>query len=211
MIAITLGVILVAAVLASINPVLSEADQFIISNADAVVYLSTSPSAELNALISDVSPRFIVEYANGIKYYGMTPISVELQTLVEQVADRFVIQYANANRFYSLTYPLELIGDNIPPQISNLSAKSNGAVQWNTDEYTTCEVRYGTQSGIYPYMISDPLFYKLHQIMLTSLTPGTTYYYKVSCTDRSGNTTESTEQSFVASLAIYFYIPLVKR
>jgi hypothetical protein len=211
MLAITLGVILVAAVLMPVNPARSEPDQFIISNADEVVYLSTSPSPELNSLIAGVGPRFVVEYANSIKYYGMTPISTELQNLLEQVVDRFVIQYANANRYYNLTYPLDLVGDNVPPQISNISVKGNGLVQWNTDEYTTCEVRYGTLPGIYPYIISDPLFYKLHQIMLTNLIPGTTYYYKVSCTDRSGNTTESIEQSFIASLTIYIYIPLVRR
>ena len=209
MLAITLAIILVAPVLTLANPASCEIGGFIINNADAVECVSTTPSSELNLLIARVGPRFVIEYANGIKYYSLTPISKELQDLLSQVADRFVIQYANANRFYSLSYPVELIGDNTPPQISNLSANSVGLVQWNTDEYATGEVRYGTQPGTYPYIISDPLFYKLHRITLINLTPGTTYYYIVSCTDRSGNIDESMEQSFIASQPIY--LPLVRR
>ena len=209
LLAITLGVILVAAVLIPVNPVRSQPDQFIITNADAVVYVDTAQSAELNSLIAGVDPRFVVEFANGIQYYGMTPISTELQNLLTQVADRFVIEYANANRFYDLTFPVELIADNVPPQISGLTAYGNGLVQWNTDEYGTGEVHYGTQPGIYLNTISDPLFYKLHRITLPNLIPGTTYYFQVSCSDRSGNTAESAEQSFIASQPIY--LPMVWR
>jgi hypothetical protein len=200
---IAIGVLLMAFAFSPINLARSEPDQFIIDNADAVVYISTSPPGESITL----NPRFIVEYANDLKYYNLSPIPIDFGP----IDDRFVIQYANANRFYTLTYPVELIGDSFPPQISNLSANGSGLVHWDTDEYAACEVYYGIQSGIYPYTISDPLFYKSHQIKLINLTPGITYYYKVSCTDRSGNTAESVEQSFTASQIRQQYLPLVSR
>jgi hypothetical protein len=209
MLAITLVLALVAAVLTQANPARSQPNQFIINNADGVEYVSTTESAELNGLISGIGPRFVVEFANGIKYYGLTPFSSELQDLLQQVPERFVIQYANADRFYNLSYPFELIGDTIPPQISDLAANGSGLVQWKTDEYATGEVRYGTQSGIYPYSINDPLFSTSHLIRLTDLVPNTTYYYIVVCTDRSGNTAESIEQILLASQL--FYLPVVRR
>jgi hypothetical protein len=211
LLAITSVVILVVAVVIIVNPVRSSPEQFIISGADDVVYLSTSPSAELNDLIANVAPRFVIEYANGIKYYSLPPIPVELETLVGQVADRFVIQYANANHFYNLAYPKQLIGDNTPPLINNLTASANGLVKWSTDEYAACAINYGTQSGIYPYSISDPLYYKLHQIQLINLIPGTTYFFVVSCSDRSENTAESIEHSFKVSESIFIFVPVIQR
>ena len=207
--AITFIVVLVAAAVMLVNPARSEPDQFIISNADAVAYVNTLESLELNALVAGVGPRVVVEYANSSKYFGMKPITIELQDLIDQVGYRFVIQYANANKYFSFSYPVELIGDNVPPQISGLFANGNGLVQWNTDEYANGEVRYSTQPGTYPYAISDPLFYKIHQIKLTGLMPGITYYYIVSSADRSGNTAETIEHSFMASQAIF--LPLIQR
>ena len=51
---------------------------FIISNADAVAYVSTTVSSQLNGLIANVAPRFVVQYANGMRYYDLPPISTTL-------------------------------------------------------------------------------------------------------------------------------------
>ena len=64
-------VLLVAVAITKVNPVRSEPDQFIIDNADAVEYVSTIESQELNSLIEGVGPHFVVEFANGITYFSM--------------------------------------------------------------------------------------------------------------------------------------------
>lgn len=132
-----------------------------------------------------------------------------LQILLGQVSDRIVIQYAKTDRQESLVYPAGLFNDTTPPQISDVSASGTGIITWTTDEFATSTVLYGTRSGIYSHMVSDPLYTKQHEITLTGLTSGTTYYYKVRSTDRSGNTATSPEHSFTAQISVY--LPLVMR
>jgi len=62
---------------------------------------------------------------------------------------------------------------------------------------------------MYSQTVSDPLYAKQHEITLTGLTMGTTYYYKVCSTDRSGNTATSSEHSLTAQIPVY--LPLVMR
>ncbi len=69
-----------------------------------------TPDQTLIGLICQVSPRFVIEYANANRFYSMLPASADLSTLLGQVGPRFVIEYANANKFYNLTAaPSELI------------------------------------------------------------------------------------------------------
>lgn len=187
---------------------------FIISNADAVAYVSTTVSSQLITLIGNVPPRFVVQHANGIRYYSIPPISSTLTSLMAQVGDRFVMQYANANRDYSFAYPLAMIGDTVPPFIvtpppSVSSSGSNATITWFTNEFATTIFSYGIQPGVYAQTITDTLYYRLHEFTLTGLTPGTRYYYRATHTDRSGNIFQSVEYSFVAKISVY--LPLIKK
>lgn len=218
-------------------------DDFVITNADATNTIGMTGSSELTGLIQMVSDRFVIQYANGMKFYNIVPAPAELVDLINlvaerfviqyananrfynlvpapaalvdiinQVADRFIIQYANANKFYSFTYPVELINDTFPPQISGIqgSISSQTSIQllWLTDEYTTSQVIYGTTPGLLDQSASDVLFKEDHTLILTGLTPGFTYYYRILATDRSGNVAQSDELSVtIAPL----YLPMIRR
>ena len=171
---------------------------FIINDADATTYVTTTASSQLNMLISSVPPRFVVQHANGIRYYNMPPISSTLLSLMAQVPDRFVIQYANADRFYGFTYPVGMISDTVPPQITgtvtcDMVSASSVMISWRTDEFADSAVLYGTQPVAYTSIVTDPLYFKLHTINLTGLTYGIAYHYAVRSTDRSGNTSQSSD------------------
>ena len=165
----------------------------------------------LQTLLDQVSDRIIVQYANAIREDDLAALPSTLQALLGQVSDRIIFQYANANRESQLVYPATLINDATPPQISDISASLTGsdsaAITWTTDEFATSTVLYGTQPGMYPQTVSDPLYTKQHRVIVTGLTSGPTYYYKVCSTDRSGNTTTSMEHGF--STQRYVYLPLV--
>ena len=184
-------------------------DGFIIVNADATSYISMTSSPELNTAIQGVADRFIVQYANGMKFYTMAPAPTDLQGLIDQVGTRFVFQYANANRYFAFAYPVNLIGDTAKPIISELTVTAANIVRWYTDEYATGEVQYGTQPGNYTKTVSDPHYYKLHQFQLEGLSPGVVYYYIVRSVDRSGNAVDSVENHF--SLQRLIYLPLLRR
>ncbi len=132
--------------------------------------------------------------------------------MLAQVSERIILQNTNANRQESLVYPAALINDTTSPQISNIgvigTGSGNATIVWTTDEFATSTVLYGTQPGVYSQTLSDPLYTKQHALTLTGLTPGTTYYFKVRSTDRSGNTATSSERSFTQVL---IYLPLVMR
>jgi len=243
---LTLAAVMVAAVLALVaRPARGEPSQFVISNADAVSYITVTVSSTLNTLIAGVSPRFVIDHSNGMRYYNMTPISADLQTLIGQVGvrpvvqyanamryysltpisadlqtligqvgDRFVMQYANANRFYGLAYPVDLIGDTAPPQIAaapTATGVGQGSVivSWMTNEFATTVFEFGVSSGVYTQTITDTLFYKLHEVTLSGLTAGRTYYYRFRHSDRSGNPFQGAEYTFVVKVPVY--LPLVRK
>ena len=176
------------------------------------VGLTAVPSS-LQTLLDQVSARVVVQYANTIRREGLAAMPGALQTSLDQVSDRIILQYANTNRQESLAYPTALFNDTTPPLISDITCRTiapdSVIITWTTDEFATSTVLYGTQPGVYPHTVSDPLYTKQHEITLTGLASGTTYYYEVRSTDRSGNTATSSEQSAIAQINVY--LPLVLR
>jgi hypothetical protein len=182
---------------------------FIISGADAVEFVDTSPSPELEDLIKEVAYRFVVQAANELRFYDISPAPTELLDLIAQVKHRFVIQAANANQFYSFAFPIDIIGDTYPPVISNLTVMRTGSISWVTDEYAFGELHYGTQSGNYTQVISDGFYRLNHSYTLGGLIEGETYYLKVKAVDRSENVAWSSERSFTYQPLRNIYMPLL--
>ncbi len=89
------------------------------------VGLVAVPSS-LKTLLDQVSDRIIVQYANSIRQDNLAAVPSTLQTLLGQVFDRIIFQYANANRELQLVYPIALINDTTPPQISAITASLVG-------------------------------------------------------------------------------------
>lgn len=168
--------------------------------------------SSLQTLLDQVSARVVVQYANTIRRDGLIAVPSALQTLLGQVSDRIIFQYANANRQEALAYPAALFNDTTLPQISSITARPMGSgsvtISWTTDEFATSTVLYGIQPGVYSQTVNDPLYTRQHGIALTDLTSETMHYYKVRSTDRSGNTTTSSEHSFTQ---IFVYLPLIVR
>lgn len=87
------------------------------------------------------------------------------------------------------------------PTISGVTTKQ-ATVSWSTDRTSDSKVSYGTSAGTYntsepsnSEQVSD------HEIILTNLEPGTTYYYKAKWTDEDGNTGSSSEKTFTTDPA----------
>lgn len=200
--AFALFIILVLGIFLMTFQAFGQSGGFIISGADAVVYLDQADSPTLDNLIALVAQRFVVRYANRMKYLDLVPIPSTLRDLFLQVKDRFIFQYANANRFIDLNYPANLVGDTDPPAIQNLAVNSSGLVSWDTDEYADGELFWGEQSGNYTLAISNTLYSLSHQLQMSGITPGKIYYYIVASSDRSGNTAQSQEHTFVIDAPI---------
>ena len=108
-----------------------------------------------------------------------------------------------------------MINDTAPPVLGIPGATPNGLfsarVTWTTDEFATGQIDIGTQPGTYPTTLTDLLFNKTHEIVVTGLTAGTRYYYRLSGTDRSGNPVQSQEFTFVFQSLTRVFLPLLRR
>jgi hypothetical protein len=173
---------------------------FIIENADATSTLSVSPSVGLGNLIAQVAPRIVVQFANSNRILSLKLIPQSMLTRLSQVTPRLVMEFADGNRLFQLNYPVDLIDDQAPPQVSGVSAVAGGGgaavISWSTDEFADSVVEYGLQPNNYTNVVSDPLYVKDHSIRLTGIAFDRTYYYRISSTDQSGNTYRSQELSF---------------
>jgi len=82
--------------------------------------------------------------------------------------------------------------DNAPPVITNVAASpapagTSATITWDTDEPADSRVDYGLSPGALNSSSSASPFVIAHSRGLTGLLPGTTYYYRVTSEDPSGN------------------------
>jgi hypothetical protein len=94
--------------------------------------------------------------------------------------------------------PPEMIDD---VQVSNITSRG-AQISWLTDRVCDSKVQIGIESNNY----FDDEMYRSdavvnHEIVLTNLQPGTTYYYRTKWTDEDGNTGSSKELTLVTNPA----------
>lgn len=101
------------------------------------------------------------------------------------------------------TFTTLQVADTTDPVISNLVSSeitSTGAkITWTTDEGTKDKIWYSTSAGVDTSgsaNMEDNTLDTAHTFNLTGLTASTTYYFRVSSTDASGNDVMSGEMSF---------------
>jgi hypothetical protein len=83
------------------------------------------------------------------------------------------------------------INDNTPPAITSISATPNtdgsATISWVTDEAADSRVDYGVKANSLTLNQTNASRVTNHTITLTSLTNGTTYYFRVTSADASAN------------------------
>jgi hypothetical protein len=78
-----------------------------------------------------------------------------------------------------------------------VSVKTRTAtISWSTNRKSNSFVKFGKSAGDYGEEVGSSDAVTAHEIELSTLDPGTTYYYKVLWTDEDGNLGESDEYSF---------------
>ena len=94
--------------------------------------------------------------------------------------------------------------DTTAPTIANVAVFSvstaSAAISWTTDERATSRVDYGGTST-YGAVAADATLTSTHTIALSGLASGTTYHYRVSSSDASGNTGTSADATFTTVTA----------
>ena len=158
---------------------------------------------ELIDNVSKALPRPLVEYPNTVFGFELKECPEELANNASKTLPRPLVEYPNTVLSKSLIFPKELINDTTPPIITNITitniTDNSATIKWNTSEFANSLVKYGTSSGGYTKQEFDELFVKNHSVSLRNLSPGTEYYFVVKSDDRSENSAESSEYSFITT------------
>ena len=186
-------------------------DRITVLGADAVITSTTTLEQDLKTVATDVEPRFFLQYVEQNLTLDLTPLPEAAHSILAQTSDRIFLQYAEQSCEAQLSYSSALINDFVPPQPSRITARmittDTAVISWSTDEFANSAVMYGRQSGVHEFSMSQPLYVKEHEVMLSDLLPGARYFYRVHNVDQSGNAYTSSEYSFVANIEVY--LPLV--
>ncbi len=90
--------------------------------------------------------------------------------------------------------------DTTPPVISGVMQASvmptSASFVWSTDELATATFKYGTTESYDQTATLDASQTTMHTATITGLTPATLYYYCITATDSSNNTSSSCGHSF---------------
>ncbi len=90
--------------------------------------------------------------------------------------------------------------DIMPPVISDVEATdvtdTTAAIVWTTDEAANSLVDYGLDTA-YGSQALDGNYVISHSVELTGLASDATYHYRVTSTDRSGNSSSSSDYTFI--------------
>lgn len=187
---------------------------FLIEGADQTRYETLTQSFTLNDLLDALGTHFVVDTADSLRHAPLT-YPAELQPFLDALPRHFVLDTADANRFNALQFPLALIGDTTPPQevgTPTIIPTGPGSVKitWQTDEFSRGSIAYGPQPGQYTGSVSEPLYARNHELVLSGLAAEGTYYYRISHTDPSGNQAQGVERSFsVGASAVTLFLPMI--
>ncbi len=94
-----------------------------------------------------------------------------------------------------LSFETDAEQDLTAPVISSIvatPADSLAIVTWSTNELSDSFVEFGTDLNLLDVNVGDTKDVTEHEISLTNLIPGTTYFYKIGSVDRSSNQADTT-------------------
>jgi hypothetical protein len=162
-----------------------------IQDADGVFEADTSQAPDFSGLAQLPTNYLGTQGADGIKWTQFQPVQGTLANLLRALPEWLIPVHAGDGYLgVSMAYPRQLLGDTVPPQISDVDIEPiSGLIEWKTDEFATSEVRYGTEPGNYTGVISATTWITAHQMLLPNVPPGTDSFL-IRGADRSGNVGE---------------------
>jgi hypothetical protein len=116
----------------------------------------------------------------------------------------FSVVSEDASGLSSVSADLTFSTDTVFPVISNnrvsILTPNSVKVIWDLSEFATGQVEYGTTTGYGQLSKKETSFnYNHHEQLLSNLTPGALYHYRIISTDQSGNTTTSADFTFTTN------------
>ncbi|MBI4713840.1 hypothetical protein HY771_01495 [Candidatus Uhrbacteria bacterium] len=168
-----------------------------ITTNSAVVSWTTNESAD-SAVDYGLTQSFEVGTVTDASF--VTSHSLGLVNLLEGKTYFFRVRSkdSSANQATSSTQSFSTL-DQTAPTITNITAtditQASARITWNTNEASTSTVEYGTSVNYGSTKTNNTLVTD-HSVILTSLSDGTQYNYRVKSADSSSNTATSSDNTF---------------
>jgi hypothetical protein len=194
----------VSATLTSPNPII-----------DAVTVSSLTDESVTICWITDIPADSQVEYGTSAAYGNSSILdpsmtvshSATLRGLTGSTEYHYRVKSRGGSENTTVSADFSFITlpppDTTPPIISGVSSLavsgSGAVIAWTTDEASDSQVEYGILTAYGSLTELDSAMVTAHSMILSSLMPGTVYYYRVKSGDGSGNAAMSAGLNFVTS------------
>lgn len=178
------------------------ADPEVVYKNDETAAIQWTTDEEATSEISfgtDESLGFIRTLPTTDKVHEITLTNLEPSTTYYVQASSIDLSNNGPTQSAVLHFTTDAQADQTAPLISGIQvaeADSSAIIAWTTDELADSYIDFGTVQGLLDLTVGAVEDVEEHEITLTNLTPGTTYYYTVGSIDRASNSFESEPRQF---------------
>jgi len=156
---------------------------------------------------TDIAATSFVDYGTTVSYGSVASTSgttfnhsVHLSGLTPGTLYHFRVRSAGSGTSETVSGDFTFTTlDTTAPVLSNIQAVditgTSARITWDTDEDATSRVDYGLSEPFSSH-VSDATLVNAHSLTISGLTPDTTYQYRVTSADASGNSSTSVLFSF---------------
>jgi hypothetical protein len=161
-----------------------------------------APSTEFTPVLQRVAQRIAADYSSATVVQTLVDLSTEMRTALGNVTPRVSSDYASASQSTTLTFPKALINDQVAPQLVGTVTVLPGSVanavrlRWQVNEFAKSTLQYGTAPGSYAQTITIDSYETTSSVEVPNLSPNTTYFGRITLTDRSDKKGQSVEFTF---------------
>jgi uncharacterized lipoprotein YddW (UPF0748 family) len=157
-----------------------------------------------------------IDYGLTTSYGSTTPLDsamvrdhvVHLSGLTSGRTYHYRVRSKNVSNLESVSddHTFATTTDTTPPIITNVRVASvwfsEAYISWETDDPSTSQVRYGPTSSYGSSTTQDPTLARTHGVLITGLTPSTTYHFSVRSVNADSLTSDSGDATFTTTAPI---------
>lgn len=153
------------------------------------IYYGTDP-ASLSTIVDvgDVTSHSITS--------GLTPGQTYYFAIRGYDDDASSLNYTARSGIESLLYTTPDVTDPVISNIVSSPSDTSVTITFDTDEASDTQIEYGTTVSYGSTTTLDATLVTSHSALISSLSPNTTYHYRIITADASNNTTTSSDQTF---------------
>jgi len=199
----------------TVAPVVDSSSAGSITTSGATLYVTTDENANCGYALTDSAYNAMTPFTTTGTASHYTAVSGLSPSTGHDYYVRCADTSTQANEMTSSAHIsfTTLTPDTTAPVITNIQANANDAgatITWATDENATSRVEYGLTSGYGSFTASDTTAdLTSHSVIITGLTPGEDYHFRILSDDASLNAGVSGDNTFTTADTTAPAVPVI--